>query len=170
MNYKKELYDKLDSNKIGIAQNSDPIRMELFMSFLKVPVVKIKDILGSSTGWTRYDNEENGLVICGCRICGVEYLDSIQYKKNTSNIYNNYVNPFFIFDLLTNDGRKFFANYYETEILKIISDTKSALEAAKKNVITLNELYDGIVKETNEIFKSHLTNDVYEKKELYDSI
>ena len=152
MNYKKELYAKLDSTKIEIAQNSDPIRMELFMSFLKVPVVKIKDHLGSCTGWTRYENKEIGLVILGGRVCGVEYLDSIQYKKNPSNIYSHFVNPFFIFDLLTNDGRKFFANYYETDILKIISDTKSALEAAKKNVITLNELYDGIVKETNELF------------------
>ena len=160
MNYKKELYGKLKSNKIEIANNSDPIRMELFMSFLKVPVVKIKDILGSSTGWTRYENEENGLVICGCRICGVEYLDSIQYKKNPSNTYNNYVNPFFIWDLLTNDGRKFFADYYKNEIMKIISDTKSALEAAKKNVITLNDLYNGLVKETNEIFKSHTTSAV----------
>jgi len=170
MNYKKELYDKLDSDKIQITQNSDPIRMELFMSFLKVPVVKIKDHLGSCTGWTRYENEEIGLVIMGGRVRGVEYLDSIQYKKNLSNKYNNYVNPFFIFDILTKAGRKFFANYYETDILKIISDTKSALEAAKKNVITLNDLYNGIVQETNEIFKSHLTNDVYEKKELYDSI
>lgn len=170
MNYKKELYDKLDSNKIEIAHNSDPIRMEQFMSFLKVPVVKIKDHLGSCTGWTRYENEEIGLVIMGGRVRGVEYLDSIRYAKNPSNKYHNYVNPFFIFDLLTNDGRKFFADYYETEILKIISDTKSALEAAKKNVITLNELYDGLVSETNEIFNSHTTNDVYEKKELYDSI
>lgn len=152
MNYKKELYGKLNSNKIEIANNSDPISMELFMSFLKAPVVKIKDNLGSSTGWTRYENEEIGLVICGGRVCGVEYLDSIQYAKNPSNKYNNYVNPFFIFDLLTNDGRKFFANYYKNEILKIISDTKSDLESAKKNVITLNDLYDGIVKETNELF------------------
>lgn len=170
MNYKKELYDKLDCNKIQITQNSDPIRMELFMSFLKVPVVEIKDHLGSCSGWTRYENKEIGLVIMGGCVRGVEYLDSIQYAKNPSNKYNNYVNPFFIFDLLTNDGRKFFANYYKNEILKIISDTKFALEAAKKNVITLNDLYDGLVKETNEIFKSHLTNDVYEKKELYDSI
>lgn len=165
MNYKKELYDKLDSSKIEIAQNKNPIRMELFMSFLKVPVVKIKDCLGSSTGWTRYENEEIGLVICGGRVRGVEYLDSIQYKKNPSNKYNNYVNPFFIFDVLTNEGRKFFANYYETEILKIISDTKSALESAMKNAITLNDLYNGLVKETNEIFKSHLTDNVYEKYE-----
>ena len=42
----------------------------------------------------------------------------------------------------------------------LISDTKSALEAAKKNVITLNDLYDGLVKETNEIFKSHTTSAV----------
>ena len=163
MNYKKELYDKLPIGKIEIAQNSDPIRMELFMSFLKVPVVKIKDNLGSSTGWTRYENEEIGLVIKGGRVRGVEYLDSIQYKKNPSNTYNNYVNPFFIFDVLTNEGRKFFANYYKNEILKIINDTKSALETAKKNVITLNELYNGLVKETNEIFKSNLTDNVYEK-------
>lgn len=158
MNYKKELYDKLDSGKIKIAFNSDPISMELFMSFLKVPVVKIKDHLGSSTGWTRYENEEIGLIICG-GVCRVEYLDSIQYAKNPSNKYNNYVNPFFIWDLLTNDGRKFFANYYKNEILKIISDTKSALDSAKKNVITLNDLYDGIVKETNELFKSHITKE-----------
>jgi len=122
------------------------------MSFLKVPVVEIKDHLGSCSGWTRYENKEIGLVIMGGCVRGVEYLDSIQYAKNPSNKYNNYVNPFFIFDLLTNDGRKFFANYYKNEILKIISDTKFALEAAKKNVITLNELYDGIVKETNELF------------------
>lgn len=156
MNYKKELYDKLDSAKIEIANNSDPIRMDIFMPFLKVPVVKIKDHLGSVTGWTRYENEEVGLVIMGGRVRGVEYLNDIQYTKNPSNKYHNYVNPFFIFDLLTKDGRKFFANYYETEILKIISDTKSALESAMKNAATLNDLYNGIVKETNEIFNSHL--------------
>ena len=139
------------------------------MSFLKVPVVEIKDHLGSCTGWTRYENKEIGLVICGGHVRGVEYLDSIQYKKNPSNTYNNYVNPFFIFDLLTNDGRKFFANYYETEILKIIDDTKAELESAKKNVITLNELYDGLVKETNKLFKSHTTSAVWLVADYEDS-
>ena len=91
MELNEEFYRKLDKALIKISFNKNPIKMDLFFSFLKIDVVKIKDHLGSSTGWTRYENSEISLIITGGIVKGVNYLDHIEYGKNLENPYNNYL-------------------------------------------------------------------------------
>lgn len=134
MNLQKEFYSKLKSDKIKINWNKKPIKMDLFLSFLTVTVNESKDHLGSSTGWTRFENEEYKLIIGGGIIQG-HWLDSLQYGTKLDNPYNNYVNPFYLFNILSEEGKKFFVEYYKEDIdivLKCQSDkVKSLTEQLK---------------------------------------
>lgn len=131
-----EYINKLTKKKIEINWNKNPIKMELFLSFLTVEVVKSNRHLGSDTGWTRY-NGENNLQISGGVVRGVEYLDTLKYKENLDNRWNDFVNPFHLFDILNNEGKKFFFDYYKEEIDILIEkstqdriNAENALQAA----------------------------------------
>ena len=63
-----------------------------------------------------FDNQEHNLIIRGGWVNGKEYLDSIQFGKNLSNPYNNYVNPFYLENIMIIEGKQFFINYYKEEI------------------------------------------------------
>ena len=135
----KCFYKQLKYDKIKINWNKNPIKMELFLSFLTVDVERSTKHFGSSTGWTLLKGDDD-LNIGGGVISGVEYLDSIKYRSNLSNPYNNFVNPFFLFDILNNEGRKFFINYYSSEIeeilknsTRLVTQTEQAFERAKEN-------------------------------------
>jgi hypothetical protein len=90
---KKEFYNKLQSDKIRINWNKNPIKMDIFLSFLVVPVVRSSDHLGSDNGWTLLENKEISLRIGGGVVGGVEYLDHLELGTKLANPYNNYVNP-----------------------------------------------------------------------------
>jgi hypothetical protein len=59
---------------------------------------------------------DDDLVIKGGRFREGEFLDSLQYKKNLNNPYNNFVNPFYLFEIMSDEGKKFFINYYREDI------------------------------------------------------
>jgi hypothetical protein len=126
-NLKADFYNRLQGDKIKINWNKNPIKMDLFLSFLTVEVERSHDHLGSSTGWTRLNNKEHELVIGGGIVGSVEYLDSLQYGIKLSNSYNNYVNPFFLFDILTKEGQAFFMEYYADDIKAIVSAEKDGI-------------------------------------------
>lgn len=109
----------LKNDKIRINWNKNPVRMDLFLSFLTVPVSRSHSHLGSDTGWTQLRGDD-GLVVGGGIVNQVEYLDSIQYKKNLHNAYNNYVTPLHLFDIISYEGKEFFLKYYEEEICAIV--------------------------------------------------
>lgn len=109
----------LEYNKIRINWNKNPIKMDLFLSFLTIPTEISRDHLGSDNGWTKRFNTEYSLEISGGIVGGVNYLDSIRYGKNLQNPYNNYVNPFYLFEIMNDEGKIFFIDYYKEEILKI---------------------------------------------------
>lgn len=133
-----DILKNLPSNKIEMNWNENPIKVSEFLGFLTVPVEKSTDHLGSSTGWTQY-NGENGLIVSGGWVRGVEYLDSLQYGKKLSNPYNNYVNPFFLWDILNDAGKAFFLDYYKKDIDAELNKRKEEIKSTKLRLASLKE-------------------------------
>ena len=140
VNIMNQVLSQLKSDKIKINWNKNPIKMKEFLEFLTVDVKLVSEHLGSDMGWTKYIGD-NRLIISGGKVAKTEYLDSIQYKNNLSNPYNNYVNPFFIFDILTLEGQKFFFDYYKEDICTIIEKQKSKIEQTEKKLADLKTEY-----------------------------
>ena len=126
-----KILSKLSSNKTNINWNKNPIDMDLFLYFLNVEVFPQTKFLGSSTGWTQYQGDNN-LIITGGRIGSKHYLDSIQYGKNLDNPYNNYVNPFYLFDIMNQEGKKFFLKYYKDDIDALLNKNEEKLKYQKE--------------------------------------
>jgi len=129
-----DLLKELKYDKIKINWNKKPILMETFLSFLTIPVEKSTEHLGSSTGWTRFFNKEYKLEIGG-GIVDKHYLDSLQYGTKLQNQYNNYVNPFYLFEILTSEGKAFFLDYYKEDIEKIISEQTEKIQRVERQLI-----------------------------------
>lgn len=125
MNFKKELSDE----KIKMNWNKNPIHMETFLRFLTIDIEQSKNHFGSERGWTLYFNESHKLEIVGGIVNGTEYLDHIKYGEKLANRYNNFVNPFYLFEIINDEGKKFFLDYYKDEI--------NALLLKKQNDIDL---------------------------------
>ena len=141
---KDSFYNKLDGDKIKINWNKKPIRMDLFTSFLNTELVRSYDHLGSSNGWTELNNESLKLSIKGGIVDGVEYLDCLKYGEKLSNPYNNFVNPFYLFEIMNMEGQRFFIDYYKDDITKIVKfyqDKKANaewyLKQARKELIDI---------------------------------
>jgi hypothetical protein len=132
---KKDFYNELEDKKYEITSwCKNPIKMDLFLSFLIVPVERSRSHLGSQNGWTQRFNKEVGLIIKGGETSEGELLDSIQFGEKLSNSYNNYVNPFYIFHLLNKEGQAFFVNYYKEDIEKIISKQLSKIVSLEEQL------------------------------------
>lgn len=128
------LYNNLKSDKIKINWNKNPIEMGKFMSFLTVQTIIVWNHLGSDTGWTRRENKDLNLIVCGGCVNGVEYLDSIQFGAKMQNRYNDFVNPFALFEIMTQEGRDFFFAYYRQDIEDILEKHKQGLVYLKNRV------------------------------------
>ena len=144
-----DFYAKLSTDKIKINWNKNPIRMDLFLSFLKVEVIRSYEHLGSDNGWTKVLNNDLKLIVCGGVVNGVEYLNSIEYGMRQQNPYNNYCNPFYLFDIMTDAGKAFFIDYY-------MSDIESLIEKSKEKVAHL-ELKLAEAKFINSSYEYELT-------------
>ena len=125
-----EFFHKLKSDKIKISWNKKPIPMDVFLAFLTVPTKRQTKFLGCDTGWTRFTGE-NDLEIGGGIVAGVEYLDRILYGRHLDNPFNNYVNPFYLFDIMNDDGKRFFLEYYKDDILEILKVVDNKMKYAK---------------------------------------
>jgi hypothetical protein len=147
----KELYSQLKHDKIELNWNKNPIPMSKFMSFLTVPTERSTDHLGYSNGWTLHFNEEHKLKVGGANYGGTEWLNRLEYGKNLSNPYNNYVNPFFLFDILTDEGKAFFVDYYQKEIQEILSSCESSIQSMKAQLAYKENLYDDLKVEVDRI-------------------
>lgn len=122
----------IPSKKIEIKWNKNPIPMEKFLSFLTVKAEFCKNFSGLDHYWTRHYGD-NGLVLSGGILSGIEYLDRIEYKEKLANKYNNFVNPFYLFEIMNDEGKQFFLDYYKDEIQQNIDKaTKQRLEAEQK--------------------------------------
>lgn len=151
---KARFYDKLESDKIKINWNKNPIKMDMFLSFLTIPVERSYDHLGSDTGWTKLYNKEHTLVVSGGIVGNIEYLDNIQYGIKLSNQFNNYVNPFYLFDILTKEGQAFFLGYYANEIDIIVSAEKDGIAFQERKLANSKKIINAIEQEI-ELLKSN---------------
>lgn len=119
------IISKLSKDKIKINWNKRPIAMSLFKSLLTVELTKSTGHLGESTGWTKWVNEEKKLIVGGGIVNGIDLLDSLEYGRRLDNPYNNYVNPFYLFDIMTEEGKRFFLDYYKQEIALVMAEQES---------------------------------------------
>jgi hypothetical protein len=134
----KAFYEALPHNKIEINWNKHPIKMAQFLSFLTVTVKRSEQHLGAYTGWTLLLGTE-GLKIGGGKVRDVEYLNSLEYQKKLANPYNNYVNPFYLFDILNEEGKAFFLNYYADDINALLDKAKSDTALAQRKALAAAE-------------------------------
>lgn len=144
---KDVFYDKMPYDKIKINWNKNPIEMSLFLSFLTVKVEISTNHLGYDTGWSLRKNEELKLRIGGGSVNGKEWLDSLQLGTKLSNPYNNYVNPFYLFDFMTKEGQDFFVEYYKSDIETLIAKQKESIIFLENTLSDKKELHNSIVKE-----------------------
>jgi hypothetical protein len=108
--------------------------MDLFLSLLDIQLTRSSNHLGACTGWTLRYNDEMRLWISGGVVGQVEYLDSIKFGKNLSNPYNDFVNPFYLWDILSDDGRRFFFDYYKDDIDKLLVKSVRAIEQVESKL------------------------------------
>ena len=141
------VFSKLPHDKIKINWNKNPIEMELFLSFLTVEVKRSTDHLGSCTGWTLLENNELKLKIGGGIVNGKEWLDSLQFGTKLNNKYNNYVNPFYLLGILTEEGKNFFIDYYKEDIDKIVSEQKDSINYLKRSLSEKQEQLKAMLSE-----------------------
>jgi hypothetical protein len=123
---------KLPQDKIEINWNKKPVRMDLFLSFLTNELTRSSEHLGHCNGWTRLFGDDD-LEVGGGMVGGVEYLDTLQYRRKLENPYNNYVSPFSLFEIMTTEGKQFFLDYYSTEIQEQLKLASDELTRAKRN-------------------------------------
>lgn len=111
------------------------ITVDQFVKFLKVPVSERKV---GDTNWTdRYG--DNNLQLHGGIIGGIDYLSNIRYGKKLANKYNDFVNPLFMREVLTDEGWLFFCDYYKEEIESICKKYKSEAEHLRDKALHLDE-------------------------------
>lgn len=152
MSIEKELYSKLPKDKIKINFNKNPVPIEKFLSFLTVTTERVHDHLGESSGWTRFENKENKLIVSGGICDGGHWLHYLEYGKNIDNPYNNFINPLQMLDILNDEGKRFFVNYYKTDIQKIIDKTKSDVSFIENQLKNAKVLRSQIKSETDKLF------------------
>lgn len=137
-----KFYSKLSDNKIKIGMFArDAIRMDDFLSMLTIDV-------GAGTvnfmDWTDRYNEEHDLFIKGGIYNKTEYLHYIQYGKNPSNPYNKFVTPFFIWDILTDDGKRFFMNLYKEDIAQLLHEKECEAEEKRRELVEINRVITSV--------------------------
>lgn len=130
----KKLIENLPNDKIEITHNKQPIKMQAFLGFLTVPVEIAKGFLGEDMGWTRRENKELKLIITGGCVAGVEFLDRLEYGHKLQNPYNNFVNPFYLWNILSGDGKAFFLHYYRAEIAEIVQAADKEIVVAERKL------------------------------------
>lgn len=135
----KEILSEINKKLINISGNKNPIKMDLFLSFLTVDVVRSERHMGSDTGWTRFYGDNN-LVVRGGIVRGVEYLDDLEYKEKLENRWNNYVNPFHLFDILNDEGKAFFLDYFKDDIARVIKKTTDEKVRLEKDLEKAKEI------------------------------
>ena len=110
--------------------------MDKFLQYLTVKTKLSRKNLGFDNGWRKRHNESENLVITGGVMRGVEYLNAIEFGEKLQNPYNNYVNPFYIFHLMTSEGKAFFTRHYSDEIKKLIKGLNENVVEAKNKIET----------------------------------
>ena len=149
----------LDPDKININWNKKPIKMNDFLKFLTVDTSKSTSHLGHDNGWTERVNKDIMLIIGGGIINGIEYLDSLKYGKRMRCDCNDFVNPFYMFDIMTTEGKKFFYNYYKNDIKELIQDQQRLVDN-----LTLKKSKEGLKLSQYRVFEGNIKNELGSEK------
>lgn len=114
--------------------------MDDFKKLINIPLESNTECLGYYNGWRSYENKEHNLFIRGGIVNGHGcLLDSIQYGKNLHNPYNNYINPFLLGDILTDEGHNFFIEYYQEDIMNLINEKEKSIDFHAKKLASEKE-------------------------------
>ena len=148
-----EILKQLPHDKVKINFNRNPIPMELFLSFFKVETKKITDHLGASNGWTEYQNKQFGLIITGGICDGGHWLHAIQFGNKLQNQYNNYCNPLYLFDIMNEEGKSFFVEYYKEEIHKVVDKQQTEVDYLEKKTMEAKLKLTGYQSEQMALFE-----------------
>lgn len=119
------LYRYLDFTNLYKRKN--PIKMSDFLSYLTVPYEKRPHWSGDRLS-TLYVNEEHKLRINGVIISGVEYLNHITYKSGMEGGISNMVNPFYIFHILSDEGKRVVSSHYKEDLKKVVEQKVSEVQ------------------------------------------
>lgn len=84
--------------------------------------------------WTCYVGEGGLEIKTAMDENGVQYVDSIEYGRNLANIHSHHVSPFYIFDILNDDGKAFFKNFYKDAIAKHIAKLDEQAKKAQQEL------------------------------------
>jgi hypothetical protein len=144
----REFFKPLSWKKLEMHHHQGKITVPLLLSFLTVETERNKTCLGSSNGWTQHRGP-NGLIVSGGFVNGVELLNSVQYGTNLDNCYNNFVNPFYLFDIMTEEGKSFFLDLYRDDILELMNKEAAKVASATPSFKRLRDFWEqyGIVPE-----------------------
>lgn len=148
----KSLFMQLRNDKFKI-NGKHRINMDLFISFIEVPLTRSINHLGSTFGWTQLVNNDHNLIIGGGFIDGIEYLDTIQYGNKLNNQFNNYVNPFFLLPIMNLEGKSFFIEFYKQDIENIIQKQRDVISHAELNLKIANSELDELMHELYKLTK-----------------
>lgn len=153
----ENLLNSLSIDKIKISYNKNPIKMNYFLSLLTIEVERNNDCLGNYNGWTEFFNKDHQLIVSGGITNKCNYLDTIQYGIKKQNPYNNYVNPFALWGVLTNEGKKFFLDYYKSDIEEIIEKKERSVKETERKIENLKYDLSETIKQYQEICNSIVT-------------
>lgn len=107
------------------------IPIDVFLSWLTVPVKKVET---SCFGWSTWKGD-NGLCIKSDFVAnGTECVDSIYYGNRILSSASNAVNAFCIFDILNDEGKAFFKNFYKDAIAKQIAKLDEQAKKAQQEL------------------------------------
>lgn len=88
-------------------------------------------------GWGEYESSCGTLRIGTACFDGAEWLRHVQHTEKANNPYNNYVNAIAYWDMLNSNGKKFFLDFYNKEILAIKANTQSKINSFQQQIKTL---------------------------------
>lgn len=148
MEMENEFFSKLNANKIKM-NGGNPVKMSVFLSFLTIPIERVKSGFWSGNGWTHLTNKESKLEIKGGIVKGVEFLNTLEFGEKLNNPYNNYVNPFYLWGILNEDGKAFFLDYYKEDIENALQEQKDKIFNLGKSLLAEKGNLDKMLSDIN---------------------
>lgn len=161
----EEFYRKMPQDKYRINSNNKLIRMDEFISFLpNVTLERSRNHLGSDNGWTKLINKDISLEISGGIYNRVEWVDNIKYGNRLDNPYNDYVNPLYLWEIMSPEGRIFFLNYYKDEIDKYLKTMGEKVMGCKERLKESKANLSAVTSEIGKLYAQAWINSAHDVK------
>lgn len=144
----------IDSTLNDVGKNFDYRKKEIlfdrFKMFFDNTTFTLRD---SYMGWGTFDSDCGTLVVHTASFDGGCYLDNVRHTSKANNPYNNFVNAIAYWNMLNENGRKFFLDFYREDILKIKTQKQSKILNYHSQIDTLIEQLEDIEAEIKELEK-----------------